>query len=381
MIGVALLGYGVVGSGVADLLRQNAAHIARKAGQDIELRYILDIRDLSDTPYAGLAVKDFALIENDPAVRVVAECIGGVGVARDFIRRSLLAGKHVVTSNKELVAAHGAELLALAEARNLNFLFEASVGGGIPVLRPIAQCLAANRLSEVTGILNGTTNYILTRMFRQGVSFDEALAEARARGYAEADPSDDILGRDSCRKICILASLAFGKHIYPEQVETEGITALSGGDVAFAQAHGYRVKLLGRALRGENAPAIWVAPHLVSEDHPLAGVYDVFNGIWISGDAIGDVMFYGRGAGKLPTASAMVADIIDAVKHLSARKWVGWQPSEGGAPLPPKDLASAWYARFPDPADSLITPILTETEYAAWAEGQDIKPTYRIRVL
>ena len=382
MAGVALLGYGVVGSGVAELLQKNADHIAQKAGQDVRLRYILDIRDLSQTPHAGLQIKDFSLIENDPDVQVVAECIGGVGVALEFVRRALRAGKHVVTSNKELVAEHGSELLALAEARNLNFLFEASVGGGIPVLRPMTQCLAANRINEIVGILNGTTNYILSRMYQQGVSFDEALSEASAHGYAEADPSDDILGRDACRKICILASLAFGTHISPAQVLTEGITRLTGSDVSFAQKNGYRVKLLGRAIRcgrpdGQNA--IWVAPHLVPEEHPLAGVYDVFNAIWINGDATGDIMFYGRGAGKEPTASAMAADIIDAVKHMSARKWAGWQPSENLEVLSPAPLRSRWYARTV--SGGLLTPPLTEDEFDAFTLTLPQVPDYRIRVL
>jgi len=381
MVGVALLGYGVVGSGVAGLLRENVEHIAQKAGQDVTLRYILDIRDLSQTPFAGLAVSDFALIENDPDVQIVAECIGGVGVALDFVRRTLMAGKHVVTSNKELVAEHGAELLALAEARNLNFLFEASVGGGIPVLRPMAQCLAANKLREIVGILNGTTNYILTRMFRENVSFEEALSEARARGYAEADPSDDILGRDACRKICILASLAFGTHVYPAQVDTEGITRLTEADVRFAQEHGYRVKLLSRAIyKGpQNQNIIYVAPHLVPENHPLAGVYDVFNAVWINGDAIGDIMFYGRGAGKEPTASAMVADIIDTAKHIHIRKSMGWCPSADRTRLLPAGLASVWYARTE--AGGQLTEPMTEAGFNTWAESLPQAVTYRMRVL
>ncbi len=381
MIGVAILGYGIVGSGVAELMQKNADHIAKKAGQDIVLRYILDIRDLSDSPHAGLMVRDFSLIERDPEVQVVVECIGGVGVALDFVRRALQSGKHVVTTNKELVAEHGAEMLSLADARNLNFLFEGSVGGGIPVLRPIAQCLAANRLGEVTGILNGTTNYILTRMFNQGASFEDALAEARAHGYAEADPSDDILGKDACRKICILASLAFGEHIYPAQVDTEGIVHVTREDVRFAHDHGYCVKLLGRAVNWAGDRYIYVAPHFVSQEHPLSVVSDVFNGIWVSGDAIGDVMFYGRGAGKLPTASAVVADAIDAVKHISARKWIGWERNDSKVPLTPDALKSRWYVRMDTPENSLITEPMTRKELDDWYSTQPQKPQYRIRVL
>ena len=381
MVGVALLGYGVVGSGTAELLHKNAEHITQKAGQEIVLRRILDIRDLSCTPYAGIAVRDFSHIENDPEIRVVVECIGGAGVALDCVTRALRAGKHVITSNKELVAEHGAEILALAEERNLNFLFEASVGGGIPVLRPMAQCLAANQLSEIVGILNGTSNYILSRMFFGGVTFDVAQSEAKSHGYAEADPSDDILGRDACRKICILASLAFGAHIYPCQVDTEGIEKLTVADMRFAQQEGYRVKLLGRAIRRNDGDphVIFVAPHLISEPHPLSGVDGVFNAIWISGDAIGEIMFYGRGAGKEPTASAIVADIIDVAKHMSTRKWVGWNPSHSREKLSPTKLKSVWYARASQ--GGLFTEPMTEEEFETWAAMRPEKPEYKIRVL
>ncbi len=379
MVGVAIMGYGVVGSGVAELLQQNADHIEKKAGQEIALRYVLDVRDFPDSPHAGLMVKDFSIIERDPDVQVVVECIGGAGIALELTRRALHSGKHVVTTNKELVAEHGAELLRLAEARNLNFLFEGSVGGGIPVLRPIAQCLSANRLSEVTGILNGTTNYILTQMLDRGTTFEKALEEARANGYAEADPSDDIYGRDACRKICILSSLAFGLHIYPSQVNTEGIAQILQEDVRFARDHGYRVKLLGRAICTDGGKDIYVAPHLVPESHPLSVVSDVFNAVWIRGDAIGDVMFYGRGAGRLPTASAVVADVIDAVKHMGARKWLGWQTSDDHAVHEPCHLQSRWYVRS-DEGGSITDP-MTTGEFNRWASGRSQTPIYRIRVL
>lgn len=382
MAGVAVLGFGVVGAGVVGLLEQNAGRVAEKAGQAVTLKYILDIRAFPDSPYAGFLVQDFAIIENDPEVQVVVECIGGVGAALTFTRRALLAGKHVVTTNKELVAEHGAELQSIAAARNLNYLFEGSVGGGIPVLRPLSQCLAANHIREITGILNGTTNYVLTQMIRAGVSFEEALAGAQSLGYAEADPSDDIHGKDTCRKICILASLAFGRHVYPEQVATEGIAGITRADVSFAHAHGCQIKLLGRALPGPDGglACLYVAPHFVRDEHPLAGVHDVFNGIWMEGDAIGEVMFYGRGAGALPTASAVVADIIDSVKHMSARKWVGWQPAVSRTPLTDEDLRTAWYVRL-DEAGGAITEPMTRAERTVWEATLPHPPAGCMRIL
>ena len=242
----------------------NADPIAEKLGEPLSLKYILDVRDLSATPYADVAVKDFAVLENDPALDVVVESIGGAKVALEFTRRALMAGKHVVTSNKELVAAHGKELLAIAREKNVNYLFEASVGGGIPVLRPLFQCLAGNRIEEIVGILNGTTNYILTRMVKGGIPFDEALKEAQAKGYAEQNPAADVEGLDAGRKICILSDLAWGKEVLPEKITTQGISGLDLKDVAIASAAGYRVKLLGRALKlADGRQAAYVAPHLV----------------------------------------------------------------------------------------------------------------------
>ncbi|NCB64122.1 MAG: homoserine dehydrogenase, partial [Clostridia bacterium] len=272
-------------------------------------------------------------------------CLGAT-VALDFTRRALLAGKSVVSSNKELVAEHGYELLKLAQEKGVSYLFEASVGGGIPILRPLSQCLAANEIGEVCGILNGTTNYILTRMIRAGLSFEDALKEAQANGYAEKDPTADIEGHDACRKTCILGAIAFGKHIYPRQVPTEGITGVSLADVAYAGSAGRKIKLLGRAIRmdGDKVCA-YVAPHLLDGEDPLAGVEDVFNGITVKGDAIGDVMFYGRGAGKLPTASAVVADVMDAARHMMSRKRMEWGEGEKDYVLPPDDLCFRWYVR------------------------------------
>lgn len=346
MVNVAILGFGVVGSGVAEVLATNGPHIDQKVDDLIRLKYILDVRDFPDSPFADKVVHDFSVIENDPEVSIVVETIGGAKAALDFTRRALRAGKSVVTSNKELVAEHGCELLKLAAEKGVSYLFEASVGGGIPILRPLNQCLAANEIEEITGILNGTTNYILTRMIRGGLSFDAALKEAQANGYAEQDPTADIEGHDACRKICILASLAFGRHIYPRQVPAEGITGVTLSDVAWAEACGKKLKLLGRAIRqADGRVCAYVSPHLVDVENPLAGVEDVFNAIAVKGNAIGDVMFYGRGAGKLPTASAVVADVIDAAKHRDEKKRVFWAEGGEDTTVSPDGLASAWYVR------------------------------------
>ena len=346
MFDIAILGFGTVGSGVMEVIEKNSDMVSQNAAQDIHVKYIVDIRDFSGSPYEKLFVKDFAVVENDPDVRVVIETIGGVGVAYDFTRRSLLKGKSVVTSNKELVATHGYELTQMAKQNGANYLFEASVGGGIPIIRPITQCLAANRINEIYGILNGTTNYILTEMVKNGLPFQTALRQAQDNGYAEANPEADIKGYDVCRKICILAALCFGHHIYPDQVPTEGIESVTLEDISYAGRIGYKIKLLGRALQLENGKiAAYVAPHLVGDDNMVSGVEGVMNGIVVRGNAIGDVMFYGAGAGKLPTASAVVADVIDAAKHMGARKWISW---EEGSPDLIHDAAllkSSWYVR------------------------------------
>ncbi|NLN82397.1 MAG: homoserine dehydrogenase [Clostridiales bacterium] len=331
MVQIAVMGYGVVGSGVVEVLMKNANSISHKAGKRIEIRRILDLRSFPESPLADRFTDNFEDIVNDPEIQIVVETIGGLKPAYDFVKRCLLAGKSVVTSNKELVAAKGDELLAIARERNLNFLFEASVGGGIPILRPLDQCLAANEVYEIAGILNGTTNFVLTKMIREGLPFDRALELAQRLGYAERNPSDDIDGHDACRKICILASLAFGKHVYPEQVHTEGIGLLTLDDVKYASEWGGVIKLIGRARKREDGRLeCIVAPMILSRESQLAEVNDVFNGILVRGDAIGDVVFYGQGAGKLPTASAVVADIIDEVKHIGARKFLSWEPGENG---------------------------------------------------
>jgi homoserine dehydrogenase len=346
MVNVAILGFGTVGSGVAEVLTTNGGLIDQRVDNLVRLKYILDVRDFPDSPYRDCFVKDFAIIENDPDVDIVVETIGGATVALDFTTRALKAGKSVVSSNKELVATHGYELLQLARQNGVNYLFEASVGGGIPILRPLVSCLAANALSEVTGILNGTTTYILTRMIKAGLTFEQALKEAQDNGYAERDPSADVDGHDACRKICILAALAFGQHVYPNQVPTQGIRGVTLADVAYADSCGYKVKLLGRAIRQDNGKiCAFVAPHLVPGEKPLAGVEDVFNAISVTGNAIGEVMFYGRGAGKLPTASAVVADVIDIAKDPKRDRRNQWGPGSADLVVSSDILSSRWYVR------------------------------------
>ena len=326
---IAVLGHGVVGSGVLEVLMTHKGSIARRADVEIKVKHILDLREFPGLPYSHLFTKDFNVILNDPEVTVVVEVMGGLDPAFQYVKACLEHGKSVVTSNKELVAEKGAELLAIAKENNLNFLFEASVGGGVPIIRPISQCLAANEVGEIAGILNGTTNFILTKMIREHMSFADALQLAQQLGYAERDPSADVEGADACRKICILASLAYGTHVYPREVHTEGITKITLGDVAYAEAWGGVIKLIGQVKMLESGKIhIGVCPMFVSRDSQLAGVDDVFNGILVRGDATGDVVFYGKGAGKLPTASAVVADVIDCVKHFAKRKYLYWEDAK-----------------------------------------------------
>ncbi|WP_151076303.1 homoserine dehydrogenase [Flintibacter sp. KGMB00164] len=346
MTKVAILGFGTVGSGVAEVLSKNSQGIARRSGGEIQVKYILDVRDFPDSPFKDCFVKDFSIIENDPEVDVVVETIGGAKVALEFTTRALKAGKSVVSSNKELVATHGYELLQLAKANGVSYLFEASVGGGIPILRPLTNCLAANEVEQITGILNGTTNYILTRMIKAGLTFEQALKEAQDNGYAEKDPTADVDGHDACRKICILSALACGQHVYPQQVPTQGIREVTLADVAYADSCGYKIKLLGRCLREpEGKVCAFVAPHLVSCENPLAGVEDVFNAIAVTGNAVGDVMFYGRGAGKLPTASAVVADVIDIARDPKRDRGNQWGPGSEDLVVSSDSLTSRWYVR------------------------------------
>lgn len=344
---VAVMGYGTVGSGVVEVFNKNHDSIVRRSTRDsLDLKYILDLRDFPGDPNADKFIKDFNIILNDTDVKIVVETMGGLHPAFEFVSSLLKAGKSVVTSNKELVAAKGYELLTLAEENNVNFLFEASVGGGIPIIRPITQCLAANEIDEIAGILNGTTNFILTMMIEKNMTFADALKLAQDNGYAEKDPTADIEGHDACRKICILASLCFGKHVYPDAVYTEGITKITLEDVAYVQNYGGVIKLLGRAKRMENGKiSALVSPAVVMHGSQLASVTDVFNAILVRGDAIGDVVFYGKGAGKLPTASAVVADVIDCAKHADRKKAFGWGASEENYVVDYKTLKTALYVR------------------------------------
>lgn len=346
MISVAILGHGVVGSGVAEVLLQNAEPITKKAGDSLIVKRILDLRSFPDLPYADLFTTDFETIVQDEEIRIVVETMGGLHPAYDFVKACLLAGKSVVTSNKELVAAKGDELLAIAQDKNVNFLFEASVGGGIPILRPLSQCLAGNEIESVAGILNGTTNFMLTRMVQDGMDFESALKLAQDLGYAERNPSADVDGHDACRKICILAALAYGKHVYPEQVYTEGISTITPTDVKYAEAIGRVIKLIGQVKRQGDRIHCMVSPLLISADNLLAQVSDVFNAVQVCGNAVGEVMFYGRGAGKLPTASAVVGDVIDAAQHLNERKPLSWDAGFDEYVLDHADNECATLLRF-----------------------------------
>lgn len=349
MIKIAILGYGTVGSGVYEILKKNTTAIAKKAGDVIDVKYILDIRDFDDHPEKHLFTKNFDDILNDDEVSVVVEVMGGLNPAYTFTKSALLKGKNVITSNKELVATHGTELIAIAKEKCVNYLFEASVGGGIPIIRPLTQCLSANSITEINGILNGTTNYILTKMFSEGASFSDALKTAQDLGYAERNPEADVEGHDACRKTAILASLATGTFIDYNNIPTEGITKISKTDVLFAEKIGYVIKLIGSANVDENGKvSARVAPRLVKRTSQLAGVSDVFNAILVHGDSLGDVMFYGRGAGKLPTASAVVADIIDAAKHIHTNKWVIWAEATEGVMNKPEDSEYAYFVRTKD---------------------------------
>ena len=326
---IGIMGFGVVGGGVGELIATNAESIKRRSGEEITVGKILDLRDFPDSQYKCFT-KDFQDILNDPEIGVVAEVMGGTKPAYEFTKQLLEAGKSVVTSNKELVAKHGTELLKIAKDNNVNYLFEASVGGGIPIIRPLYTSLAANELTDIYGILNGTTNYILTQMIKEGETFENALKGAQENGYAEKDPTADIEGHDTCRKTAILASLAFGKFVDSDEIPCEGITKVTLEDVEYAAKFGAVIKLLGITSRAENGVYAMVCPAILDSSHPLAGIDDVFNGIMVRGEGLGDVMFYGRGAGALPTASAVLSDIIDTVKHKDKHIRLGWSEGQEG---------------------------------------------------
>ena len=353
MINIAVLGYGTVGSGVVEVINKNHASINKRAGQEVNIKYVLDLRDFPGDPVEKVLVHDYNVIVNDPEVKIIVEVMGGIKPAYDFTKQALEAGKSVCTSNKELVAAHGAELLAIAKANNVNFLFEASVGGGIPIIRPLNQSLTADEITEITGILNGTTNYILSKMTDEGKSFEEVLKRAQEKGYAERNPEADVEGYDACRKIAILTSLALGKQVDYRDIYTEGITKITKTDIEYAKALHASIKLLGTS-KWEDDGKIYsmVAPFMIDSDHPLGHVNGVFNGIFVNGNMLGDTMFYGKGAGKLPTASAVVSDVVDAVRHLGENVETKWS-QEKLELIPHDEVCSNFFVRVKGSLDRL----------------------------
>lgn len=344
---VAILGHGVVGSGVAEVIQKNSNSINMRAGESIRLAKILDIRDFPDCPYGELFTKNPDDIFNDPSIDIVVETIGGEGIAFEYTKRAFEAKKHVVTSNKEVIASKGPELLKMAADNNVKYLFEASVGGGIPIIHPLSQDLAANEINGITGILNGTTNYILTKMRTEGMEFEEALKGAQEKGYAEANPKSDVEGLDSCRKLAILSSIAYNEFVDYRDIYTEGITNISSADFKYAALMNSAIKLIAVSRRMPDGKiSARVCPALISRKHPLAGVEDVFNAIVVSGDAIGDAMFYGRGAGKLPTASAVVADIIYIAKHKGEAGKMLWEKSPDKNVIDFSETESQYFVRL-----------------------------------
>ena len=324
MVKVAVMGYGTIGSGVVEILEKNRARIKKTSGEDLEVKYVLDLRAFEGDPIQSRIVHDYQMIANDPEISVVVETMGGVEPAYTFVKAMLEAGKHVTTSNKALVADKGAELIALAAEKNVNFLFEASVGGGIPIIRPLMSSITGDEIVEISGIVNGTTNYMLTKMTNEGLAFDDVLKEAQAKGYAEKDPTADVEGYDACRKIAILTSLVCGQQVNYEDIHTEGITKITPIDIMYAKEMGRAIKLLAMSRQTAGGYVAMVAPFLIPKEHPLYNVNDVFNAIFVKGNMLGDSMFYGSGAGKLPTASAVVGDIVDIVKHMHTHIILNW---------------------------------------------------------
>ena len=341
---IAVMGYGTIGSGVVEVLRINQEKITKRAGEPVEVKYILDLRDFPGDSMEDKIVHDYQTIVNDPEVGVVVETMGGVEPAYTFVKAMLEAGKQVATSNKNLVAAKGAELIRVAREHGVNFQFEASVGGGIPIIRPLNKCLTADEVEEITGILNGTTNYMLTKMADEGADFDEVLKDAQAKGYAEKDPTADIEGHDPCRKIAILTSLVAGKQVDFEDIHCEGITKITATDIKYAKAMGRSIKLLASSRQVGDSYSCMVAPYMLDQSHPLCGVNGVFNGIFVHGNVLGDAMFYGSGAGKLPTASAVVADVVDMVKHQHTNIYIDWS-SEKLEVVDYKDSVNSFFVR------------------------------------
>ena len=372
MINVAIMGYGTIGSGVAEILETNKEIIAKNVGQEVALKYVLDLRDFPGSPVEDKVVHDFSIIEKDPEVQIVVETMGGLNPSYPFVKACLLAGKHVATSNKALVAAHGTELLQIAREKEVNFFFEASVGGGIPIIRPLYRCLMGEKILNITGILNGTTNFILTKMDKEGWAFDAALKEAQRLGYAERNPEADVEGHDTCRKIAILTAMATGKEVNYEDIYTEGITGISDVDFRYADKMGMSVKLFGSSSMGEdNLVKAYVAPIMIDRNHPLYMVSDVYNGIMVTGNMLGETMYYGSGAGKLPTASAVAADIIDAAKHVNRNVPMGWN-SERQAIAPMEANEFRYFIRMAgQPEERLGSLMELDPEEAVTLEGMD----------
>ena len=328
MIKVSVLGYGTVGSGVVEILKENSELIQKRVGQEVVVKYVLDLRDFPGDPVEEILVHDFNIIAEDPEVDVVVETMGGEHPAYEFVKTCLENGKSVCTSNKALVAAYGTELIKIAQEKNVNFLFEASVGGGIPIIRPLQSSLCPDEIEEISGILNGTTNYILSKMTDEGLDFDTVLKDAQDKGYAEKDPTADVEGHDACRKIAILTSLAYGKQLDFEDIYTEGITKITDRDIAYAKKLGGKVKIFGSSKKVGDKVSAMVAPVLIYPSNPLYSVDGVFNAILVKGNMVGDVMFYGQGAGKLATASAVVSDVMDAAKHINENIKTIWAPEK-----------------------------------------------------
>ena len=352
MINFSVLGYGTVGSGVVEILKENADLITKRAGEEIRVKSVLDLRDFPEDPVQDMIVHDFEEIKNDPDVQIVVETMGGVHPAYEFVKASLESGKSVSTSNKALVAAYGPELLEIAQEHNVNFLFEASVGGGIPIIRPLKISLAPDEILEISGILNGTTNYILTEMTNNGSAFDTVLKDAQDKGYAEKDPTADVEGYDACRKIAILTSLAYGKQLDFEDIYTEGITKITDRDICYAKKIGAKVKIFGSSKKVGDKVSAMVAPKLITSEHPLYSVDGVFNAILVKGNMVGDVMFYGQGAGKLATASAVVSDVIDEAKHVNVNMRTLWD-HEKLALMPMDEVKSKFFVRVKGTKDEV----------------------------
>jgi homoserine dehydrogenase len=396
---IAVLGFGTVGSGVYEVIEKNHDTIAKRAGQSIDIKYVLDLREFPDHPVSNILTHDYQEIINDPEVEIVVEVMGGVEPAYTFVKEALLKGKSVCTSNKELVAKHGAELLEIAKQKKINFLFEASVGGGIPIIRPLNQSLTVDEIDEITGILNGTTNYILTKMQDEGLDFATVLKQAQELGYAERKPDADVEGYDACRKIAILTSLAYGMQVDYEEIYTEGITKITSEDIEYAKALGAKIKLFGSSKKVGTEVYAMVTPKLIQDKHPLFNVNGVFNGILVKGNMLGDIMFYGSGAGKLPTASAVVSDVVDATKHIGTHVMTLWS-SKQLVLANIKNYESKFFVRVPasqkEKAESLfdiakvvktntvsdefafITESLSEEQFALKEKELDIKNRIRV---